>query len=181
MRFSVFLAAAALVAPLLINAAPTGSPANNWTYGDVYSYALQKRGTDDPIAQLIARHVNGTDRQWDDVYQGDITISNGGTLTVRDTPHARLGKRDSNYVQAFPWVSNCDDSVSFTWTNVESPSTCYSYWEGGNLLRMYSVNYNTPYPLVFYRDSSSCNKDGTCEPIPDHNEACEASPDGRGW
>src|SRR5271170_5782971 len=115
MRFSVFLAASAFVAPFLINAAPMGSPANDWTYGDVYFYALQKRGTDDPIAELIARHVNGTNRQWDDVYQGDITISNGGTLTVRDGPHARaFAKRDSNYVQAFPWVSNCDDSVSFT-------------------------------------------------------------------
>ena len=115
MRFSVFLAASAFVAPFLINAAPMGSPANDWTYGDVYSYALQKRGTDDPIAELIARHVNGTNRKWDDVYQGDITISNGGTLTVRDSPHARaFAKRDSNYVQAFPWVSNCDDSVSFT-------------------------------------------------------------------
>ena len=53
----------------------------NWTYRDIYNYAIGKGGANDTTAHIIADHVNQTGRNWADTYRNDITWNNA-TLTL---------------------------------------------------------------------------------------------------
>jgi hypothetical protein len=160
--FLVAFLTALATSPSLVLAAPVAEP-GDWTYKQVHEYAVKRGGVDDPVADLVARHVGNTERSWDEVYQHDIKIRDG-TLTVDSTPAGRLLRRadfPNGAVQAFPWVGNCDDSVSFTWSPVHTDG-CYTYSENGNNIRMYSIYISNVWAngdgpeILMFQDSQSC-------------------------
>ena len=184
--FSKFLAIVALSTfSSAVTGTPTGSPNStslldptassyNWTYGDAHTYALSK-GTDGvAVASLIEEHVKSAGLGWETVYRDDIRLDNGGVLTLAHSERGRsLAKRQNppgsnppgsnSWLQAFPWVSNCQDWVSFTWAPLNFG--CYSYWADGQNLRMYSARgYVGPSSLGFatrfYRDVNYCDRGG---------------------
>src|SRR6266496_1635779 len=66
-------------------------PTGDWTYQDVYDYAILNEGTNDPTARLVVNHIMESQGvKWNGVYRGGITSETGGVLTVEDTPHGRL-------------------------------------------------------------------------------------------
>jgi hypothetical protein len=129
----------------------------NWTYRDIYNYAVGKGGANDTTAHIIADHVNQTGRNWEDTYRNDITWNNA-TLTLSHHV-ATLKERQlpGTYLTGFPWVANCNDAVSWTWFPI-TLWQCYSYWIGGSPYRMYSIYAITnARTLWLYRDSNTCN------------------------
>src|ERR1700736_4971102 len=71
-------------------AIPTSSSLIDWTYGDAYLYAIENGGNDDPVARLIANHVNSTGRQWTEKYQDDIKDpSSGSIMTLSNSARGR--------------------------------------------------------------------------------------------
>jgi hypothetical protein len=165
--------------------------ATNWTYQDAYNYAISHGGVEDAVASLIFSHVNSRGVAWTTVYQGDIKLHNGAELVIEPSPRGRafLQKRATTggpwtYAQGFPWVADCVSPVYFNWQPLGC-QLCYTYWDGGNIMRMYSVKANSDgLPFMGYRDDQSCHgtnpwfHDFIATPGPN---GCLASPDGRGW
>jgi hypothetical protein len=161
----LFFAAAVLAAllPSFILTAPVAD-FTDWTYNHVYQYAVKRGGSDDPVASLIARHVETTKRGWDDVYQHNIKINSGATLTIAKSPAGRLFRRanfPNGAIEAFPYASACDGDVSFTWSPVDTDG-CYTYDDNGENIRMYSAQVSGVYAngdgpeLIMFQDSQSC-------------------------
>lgn len=202
MHFFTFLTAIVLAAsPLSIVAGKPTSNAfdsqfsdpsiwnHNWTYRDAYTYCLGKGEGGTAVAALIAEHIESSDLQWDTIYQDDIKLANGGLLTLWHSERGReLAKRQLNpggntWLQAFPWVSNCNDWVSFTWAPLGYG--CYSYWDNGQNLRMYSARGyigDNGWAMRLFRDVNYCDR-GTYyqHNFGDTFLGCVASSDGRGW
>jgi hypothetical protein len=201
--FSKFLAMVALSTfSTAVIGTPTRSPNStslldptastyNWTYGDVHTYALGKGPDGAAVASLIEEHVKSAGLGWETVYRDDIMLDNGGVLTLAHSERGRsLAKRQNppgsnTWLQAFPWVSNCHDWVSFTWAPLRFG--CYSYWSGGQNLRMYSARgyvgpSNEGFAMRFFRDVNYCDRGTWYQHMwGDELPGCLASTDGRGW
>lgn len=150
----------------IITTPAAGEPTEyaDWTYYDIYHYAVKRGGIGDPVADLIATHVGATKKGWDEVYQYDIKLSNGGILTVPNSASSGLLQSipfPDGHVQAFPWVGDCNGDVSFTWTPVTTDG-CYTYVDNGVRIRMYSARVSGLWsrgdgPEFFmFLDSESC-------------------------
>jgi len=61
----------------LVITTPVSEPEPDWTYLDVFQYLVRRGGTSNPTAQLIERQINATGRDWNEVYQHDITGPSG--------------------------------------------------------------------------------------------------------
>jgi hypothetical protein len=129
------------------------SDSSDWTYQDAYRYALQKGGKDDPVALLIASHVNVTGRDWTESYKDDIKGPGNSTFTLShslrgraihdgtSTMPAGIEKRDDydgTSLTVYPWVSNCDDAASFTYSPIPKLVCVSDSTEYGHRVRMYS-------------------------------------------
>ena len=193
MRFSSLATVVALaVSPILVLASPTPQHergTTDWTYRDIYNYAIEKTGGI-PVAELVEEHISTTTRSWDDLYQHDIHLSGGATLTLANRPsgQAFLAKRGepirNSFVQAFPLVGDCNSEVSFTWAPV-TLGGCYTYFDGTRNLRMFSAKVATAgIDVAMWRESQNCHLNagdasGTVVQPPD--DFCIFPADGRGF
>ena len=145
---AIFVQAVAMMfTAKFIHATPVRSndTSHDWTYRNLYDYAVSKGGPNDPTAQVLLTHLNNMGIGWDEKYGHDIVLNNG-VLTVAQSPggRAELEKRAMpgwTYVVAYPWVGNCQDSVSWTWSPAPE-NECIGYWSDGVALRMYSAYVN---------------------------------------
>ena|SRR5271155_5147192 len=134
--------------PINIMGAPTGgadssSVSVDWTYRSAFTHLVERHGIDDPVAALIADHIQTSERSWDDIYRGDITLGNGGVLTLSGG-HRELEKRqdpaNGPWFIAYPYDTRCNDVVSFTW-QPSQPDVCYTY-NNGTQITMFSGQAN---------------------------------------
>src|SRR4051812_5384559 len=86
-----------------------------------YNYTISQGGSHDPVAALIASHVNSTGVTHTTAYQNDIP-KNGAELIIEPSPSGRafLQKRSSTgglwaSAQGFPWVSPLFTSIVSPW------------------------------------------------------------------
>jgi len=193
MRFSTLATLVALaVSPIFVLASPTpqrDGATTDWTYRDIYNHAMEKTGGT-AVAELVEEHISKTDRSWDDLYQHDIHLSGGATLTLANRPsgQAFLAKRGEpirdSYVQAFPFVGDCNDEVSFTWNPV-TVGGCYTYFDGTRNLRMFSAKVKTAgIDVTVWRESQFCQLnpgDGAATFGQPSDDACIFPTDGRGF
>ncbi len=142
--------------PLTEERAPSAAttPGEDWSYRDVYNYALERGGAEDPIAALVAEHVEQSDAiAWDDMYQGDINLD-GAVLTVDETAHGRAVRAskpgDWGTITAYPYASHlgaCRDHIFFTWKNTNA--VCHTFVTCGTAgcrrLRMSDIQSNTSF------------------------------------
>jgi hypothetical protein len=111
-----------------IRTLPTAGPTDvDSTYRDLYEYFVKRNGPDDPTANLIARHVSMTLRDWDDVYQEDVPGPAGSILTSDNTPKGReRAKRGypSNSITAYTSTADCSGPYHYTFDNAQY-NVCY--------------------------------------------------------
>ena len=157
----------------------------DWSYQSIHDYAVKMGGTDDPIASLVKGHINSTGKGWQDPYQGDIVINDGGVLAVGNAFHPSVSRRQSGTtpydgVTGFPWVSDCSSSVYFTWSDV-GKGQCLSYRSGGTLYSMYSAYIWLPTGWYFetFENNDVCS--GKATQTFYTAEGCINYSDGQGW
>ena len=76
MRFIAATSAVAFITPFVT------AVSDPWTYRNVHEHVLKEYGADNPIASLIAHHIDISTRSWDDIYRDEITTSNGAVLII---------------------------------------------------------------------------------------------------
>ena len=157
---------------------------HHWTYRNLYDYAVSKGGPNDPTAQVLLTHLNNTGIGWDEKYGHDVVLNNG-VLTVAQSPggSAELEKRAMpgwTYVVAYPWVGNCQDPVSWTWSPAPE-NQCIGYWSNGVALRMYSAYVNIAGRAFNVYEDLNCMGSNQRFSIPDPQGHCVATSDGTGW
>src|SRR5271170_6007253 len=141
MRYQVIAAAVLqITAPFVIGATAEPS-AIDWTYGSAYTHIVERHGIDNPIASLIFRHMNSSTRTWDEVYQNDIRTADGGVLTLGGAHELKKREplpQNGPWITAFPYSSNCEGNVSFTWQPLTT-ADCHTYLTDGENIRMFSA------------------------------------------
>jgi hypothetical protein len=187
-------AVAAIFTSKFIHATPTSQPdisarysytSHDWTYGNLYDYAVSKGGPNDPTAQVLLTNLNHTGIGWNEKYGHDIVLNNG-VLTVAQSPggRAELEKRAMpgwTYVVAYPWVGDCQDSVSWTWSPAPE-NEWVGYWRNGVALRMYSAYVNIAGRVFNTYGDLDCMGYNQRFSIPDPQGNCVATSDGTaGW
>ena len=192
MRFSILAAAAALpISPIFVFAAPAQQyeiAPTDWTYRDIYDYAVASDGME--VAELLEEHIMETSRDWDDIYDHDIQLSGGATLTLTDHPSgqhflASLGEPiRRSYVQAFPFSNRCSGPISFTWKPI-TLGGCYTYVDKHRNIRMYSAKIATAgIDFGMWRESVNCHaKPGDALMLVRRpgDGVCTSPTDGRGF
>ena len=156
MLFQVVLAVAILSS--LIIATPMPEP--DWTYLDVFEYLVKRGGTSNPTAQLIERHIDATGRDWNEVYQHDITGPGDAILTVDNSPAGRALKKrgyPAKSITGYPFSGDCSGPIHYTWDNA-AEGQCFEYWSGNVQEWMSSVkvtNFDRGVSVYMY-SSDNC-------------------------